>query len=131
MSVKAHPYLGWSLIIALLTAVMAFIIHRITATGSSWAYLVAINIVSLVLFWYDKQVSGRKKADRIPNLVLFGLALVGGSAGALVGIRWLHHKTSRRYAHWRVIVWLSLFAYAALVLSGFVGENECCRAFWR
>ena len=127
---KAYPRLGWGLVAALLTVVIVVVIRRYVDIGLLWAYLLAINLASFLLFGYDKRASSREGATRIPNVILFGLALVGGSAGALAGIRWWGHKTSRDYLWWRAVVWLSLLAYVALIYCGFVDESGRCQETW-
>lgn len=58
-------------------------------------YLVAINIVTFFLFGLDKWKAKRSKW-RIEESTLLGLAAVGGSIGALLGMKAWHHKTLHR-----------------------------------
>lgn len=37
----------------------------------------------------------RKKRYRIPEVVLFGAAIAGGSVGCLLGMHTAHHKTKK------------------------------------
>lgn len=39
----------------------------------------------------------RKKRYRIPEAVLFGVAIAGGSMGCLLGMHTAHHKTKKPY----------------------------------
>ena len=55
-------------------------------------YLILMNATGLVLMLADK-IKARKNLWRIPEKVLLGVALVGGSAGALVGMYAARHKT--------------------------------------
>ena len=55
-------------------------------------YLVAVNVVTFFLYGIDK-VKAKHARWRIPESVLLGLAAIGGSAGALIGMRLWHHKT--------------------------------------
>lgn len=55
-------------------------------------YLLIINALSFLLMLTDKR-KAVKKARRIPEATLLGIAAIGGSLGAVVGMRLFHHKT--------------------------------------
>lgn len=55
-------------------------------------YLLIINAVSWLFMLADKQKAIRK-AWRIPEAALLFLAAVGGSLGALLGMKIFRHKT--------------------------------------
>lgn len=59
-------------------------------------YLAAINLLTFVLFLLDKR-RARRNAWRIREGVLLGLALLGGSAGGLLGMALAHHKVNTPY----------------------------------
>lgn len=56
------------------------------------AYLIIINAAGFLLMLIDKQ-KARRKAWRIPEATLIGVAIVGGSVGSLLGIYTFRHKT--------------------------------------
>ena len=56
------------------------------------AYLVLINAAAFLLMLIDKQ-KARRGAWRIPEATLMGAAILGGSIGAIAGIRLFRHKT--------------------------------------
>lgn len=58
------------------------------------AGLLAVNCWTIVRFWQDKQraIAGER---RIAEADLLGLALIGGSPGALLARRWFRHKTRK------------------------------------
>ena len=58
-------------------------------------YLLIINALGFVIMLADKQRS-RKKLWRIPDSTLLTVAALGGSIGALAGMRVFHHKTRKR-----------------------------------
>ena len=58
-------------------------------------YLLIINALGFVIMLADKQRS-RKKLWRIPESTLLTVAALGGSIGALTGMRVFHHKTRKR-----------------------------------
>jgi len=60
-----------------------------------YIYLVIINVISFICFGIDK-----KKAiihsQRIPERCLFLLSILGGSFGAIIGMKFFHHKTRKK-----------------------------------
>ena len=69
--------------------------------GSPWgwlaAWLILINLITFFVFGFDKLKAKYKEshenARRVPERTLFLLAALGGSVGALLGMRAWHHKT--------------------------------------
>lgn len=57
-------------------------------------YLFIINAVDFLLMLIDKQKAIRNQY-RIPEAVLFGTALAGGSLGCLLGMYTVRHKTKK------------------------------------
>ena len=55
-------------------------------------YLVIINVIAFIIYGIDKR-KAKKHLWRIPEATLIGLALMGGSVGAFLGMRLFHHKT--------------------------------------
>lgn len=55
-------------------------------------YLILINAAAFVLMLADK-LKAKRGAWRIPERVLIGSALLGGSIGALAGMYTFRHKT--------------------------------------
>ncbi len=60
-----------------------------------WFYLVIINVVAFTAFVIDK-LKAQKHQYRIPERVLLGLCLIGGSIGGLFAMYMVHHKTRKR-----------------------------------
>lgn len=58
-------------------------------------YFLAINIVTFLLYGIDKWKAKRARW-RIPESVLLGMAMLGGSIGAWMGMRTWHHKTQHK-----------------------------------
>jgi uncharacterized membrane protein YsdA (DUF1294 family) len=76
--------------------------------------LVALNLFTMLRFWQDKQraVAGER---RIPEADLLGLALIGGSPGALLARRLFRHKTRKQpFSTW-------LFLIVALQAGALIG----------
>ncbi|MDO4519793.1 MAG: DUF1294 domain-containing protein [Eubacteriales bacterium] len=77
-------------------------------------YLLCMNVLGFLVMAADKQ-KARKKAWRIPEKVLFGIAIIGGSIGSWLGMYVFHHKTK----HLRFIIGMPLIVIIQIVL-GFV-----------
>ncbi len=58
-------------------------------------YLMLINLAAFIMYGVDKQKAVRHKW-RIPERTLIGIAVFGGSLGALLGMKAFHHKTKHR-----------------------------------
>ena len=58
-------------------------------------YLIAINVVTFFLYGIDKWKAKRSKW-RISEATLLGLAVIGGSIGAWMGMKVWHHKTMHK-----------------------------------
>lgn len=65
-----------------------------TITGIVSTYLLVINIFTFSVYGADKRraQSGRW---RVPERTLLGLAVIGGSLGAWLGMKTFHHKTQK------------------------------------
>ena len=55
-------------------------------------YLLAVNIVTFLLYGIDKY-KAKKGKWRISEATLLTMAAIGGSIGAWAGMRLWHHKT--------------------------------------
>lgn len=58
-------------------------------------YLCAVNLLAFLLYGLDKSRARRGKW-RIPEATLIGVAVIGGSAGAWLGMKGFHHKTKHK-----------------------------------
>ena len=91
---QKHRYIRFALSLAACAAVvLALILWRLGLTPA-YAYLVSANVMTLLLYGYDKRqavVGG----FRLPELALHLGALCGGSPAALLGQRLFRHKTRK------------------------------------
>jgi len=55
-------------------------------------YLLVVNAVGFTVMLYDKYLA-RNNLWRIPEKSLFGIAILGGSLGCLLGMYAARHKT--------------------------------------
>lgn len=67
---------------------------QMTITNVLYLYVAAVNVVTFFIYGLDKS---KAKAGqwRIPEVHLIFLAIIGGSVGALLGMRVFHHKTRK------------------------------------
>ena len=75
-------------------------------------WLAAINLVTFAVYGIDK-AKAKRGAWRVPEKTLFLLPLLGGSLGALLGMRVFHHKTK----HWYFVWGIPLILLAQLALA--------------
>ena len=72
-------------------------------------YPIVINILAFSLMGTDK-ANARQNKRRIPEATLFLVALLGGSLGSIIGMRFFRHKTK----HWYFAVGMPLILLAQL-----------------
>jgi uncharacterized membrane protein YsdA (DUF1294 family) len=77
------------------------------------AWLAAVNLVTLGYYGFDKSRS-RRSGRRVPEKVLHGLALAGGSPGAYAAMRLFRHKTIK--GRFRLVFWAIVVLQTALVV---------------
>ena len=80
-------------------------------------YLIVINLCAFLLYGIDKWKAKRSKW-RIQEATLLGLAVIGGSVGAWLGMKVWHHKTMHKKFQYGVpailILQLLLLGYFTL-----------------
>lgn len=74
-------------------------------------YLLVVNLITFFLYGIDKKKAIRNRW-RIPEKTLLGMALIGGSIGALSGMQVFRHKTK----HWKFRICVPLFLVVHVVL---------------
>lgn len=90
--------------IIIVLAVKGFIANEITVAFWKFFdthhfflwYLIAVNIITLILFAIDK-INAIEHRSRIRIITLLGLAFIGGSIGAIVAMYAFRHKTRKDY----------------------------------
>lgn len=75
-------------------------------------YLVVMNVLGVAVMWSDKR-RARLHRWRIPEKVLFGMSLLGGSAGTWAGMYLFRHKTK----HWYFVVGMPLILVCQAALA--------------
>ena len=64
-------------------------------------WLAVINLLTFIVYGADRRRAWKGKW-RVPEKTLFLLPLLGGSIGALLGMRVFHHKTKHWYFVWGI-----------------------------
>lgn len=75
-------------------------------------YLVVMNVLGVAVMWSDKR-RARLHRWRIPEKLLFGVSLLGGSAGTWAGMYLFRHKTK----HWYFVVGMPLILVCQAALA--------------
>jgi uncharacterized membrane protein YsdA (DUF1294 family) len=79
-------------------------------------YLIAINVVTFLVYGVDK-VKAKRGSWRISEATLLILAVVGGSIGALFGMKVWHHKTlHKKFKYGLPLILLAQIALIALLV---------------
>ena len=80
-------------------------------------YLIALNIVTFFVYGIDKW-KAKQGSWRISEATLLTLAIIGGSIGALLGMKVWHHKTM----HKKFKYGLPLILLAQIALIYFINK---------
>lgn len=95
-----------------------------TLTGKMvLVYLAVMTLLGFGSMYIDKRKAKHHKW-RIPEKVLFIIAVLGGSLGSNMGMRLCHHKTK----HWYFVVGMPVILLLQIVLL-FLGQYKY-QIFW-
>jgi uncharacterized membrane protein YsdA (DUF1294 family) len=78
------------------------------------AWLVSISVVTFGYYGYDKG-QARRGGRRVPEVVLHGLSVAGGSLGAYAGMHLFRHKTIK--GSFQLFFWFVVVMQVLLVLA--------------
>jgi len=81
-----------------------------------WSYLAFINLISGILFAYDKQAA-RKNRQRIPEATLHSLELVGGVFANIMLMYTLRHKNGKFSYYW--LTWLVIIGWVVILFNSY------------
>ena len=94
---------------------------QITSTNLLYIYVVIINVITFFVYGLDKN-KAKARQWRIPEAQLIFLAVIGGSVGALAGMKVFHHKT--RKPKFRIGVPAILVIQLIIIYFLFSGNEE-------
>jgi uncharacterized membrane protein YsdA (DUF1294 family) len=109
-----HGAVALALSLALTVGLLFLLGFRVEWAPLLACWLVSVNAVAFGYYGYDK---ARAKAarTRVPEVVLHGIALAGGTLGAYAGMRVFRHKTIK--GSFRVVFWLIAVLQVLLVIA--------------
>lgn len=111
-SASASPYLLYSLLGLIATVGISVAAYLNFEVSPPVAYFIGINIAALFFMGLDKSLA-RSAALRMPEAVINVIAVLGGSAGVLLGIQVFRHKT--RKAAFQFVLFIIFIAQFALL----------------
>ena len=83
-------------------------------------YLIVINIVTFLIYGIDKR-KAKQGSWRISEATLLILAVIGGSIGALLGMKvWRHKTMHKKFKYGLPLILLAQIAIIFLVLQDLV-----------
>lgn len=82
-------------------------------------YLAIINIAAFATYAWDKHISKKRNAWRVPEKNLLLLAAIGGSIGALFAMYTLRHKT----LHEKFFIGVPAILILQLILAALLTKN--------
>ncbi len=106
---KQLRYVAVILVIGLTLAMNAGLTTRIESTPWFWfvCYFISVNLVTWIVFYYDKRIAGRQTV-RVPENVLFLLAVAGGLPSTLVAMQVLRHKRAKSAFKIKLFLWFAV-----------------------
>ena len=82
-----------------------------TVNGIITLYLAVMNLTAFAIMGIDKR-KAIKRLWRIPEFTLFIFAIIGGSAGSIIGMKVFRHKTK----HWYFVLGMPLILILQILL---------------
>ncbi len=108
---KQHsPYLIFGVISVIMVG--AIFSYLYTQINPLFAYLIAINASTFLLYGYDKLIAPTKLL-RIPEWNLHGVALLGGSPAGLLAQQFFRHKSIK--GSFQLVYWLIVLLQGGLI----------------
>ena len=89
-----------------------------SARGIIILYYIVVNVIGLLSMAADK-IRAMERRFRIPESVLLIIALIGGAAGSIAGMRLFRHKTRKPlfYVGLPLLLFLHIFLWVVLIVS--------------
>jgi uncharacterized membrane protein YsdA (DUF1294 family) len=97
MGRRTRPEIHHGVVVLSLMVLMVGLLFLVFHLPFTWyhllaAWLLAANLTTFAYYGYDK-ARARSRVSRVPEVVLHGLALAGGTLGAWLGMVVFRHKT--------------------------------------
>ena len=116
---RTNPMTSFTLVGVVLVAALVATLSIYTSLPVVWVYVASISIVAFLLCGYDKTIAGGA-TTRVPERILLGSALIGGTLGLIAGMLLFRHKVSKTsFKGWLflVVVAQALGAYAFYTMN--------------
>lgn len=81
--------------------------------GMIGLYYLCVNIIAFILYGMDKKYA-REGRWRIPEKTLLGIAMIGGAAGAWIGMQTFRHKT--KHMSFRILVPVFVVVHVGIIV---------------
>ena len=82
-----------------------------------YAYFVTLSLIAMVMTVYDKIVAKKPGHERVPEIRLWTVAILGGSVMMYTVMRIIHHKTKHRSFMIRLPLMIAIQFIAAFTLA--------------
>jgi uncharacterized membrane protein YsdA (DUF1294 family) len=116
---QSSPYLKFFLVYMVATSIGFILLMSFAQIQNLYAYLLAANISTFVLFAYDKSIA-KSDRTRVPEKMLHLFTAAGGSVASTFAMALFRHKTQKGsflVIHWGIIIVQASIAY--LFFKGF------------
>lgn len=80
--------------------------------GMIGIYYLCMNIIAFILYGLDKKYA-REGRWRIPEKTLLSIAMIGGAAGAWIGMQAFRHKT--KHLSFRILVPVLVVVHVGII----------------
>ena len=110
--IRRHLLIGFLLATALAGLVWFFLFRSWSTSAFVIAWFAGITPTTFFYYGYDKQ-RAKIGSGRIPEAVLHGLSVMGGSLGAYAGMKWFRHKTIK--GRFRILFWGIVILQVAII----------------
>jgi uncharacterized membrane protein YsdA (DUF1294 family) len=108
------PYWLFSLVAVAIVLIVALPLAVLLNWSWLWCYLIGINVATFALYGFDKS-SARRDSRRVPEVVLHGAELLGGTPAAFIAQRVFHHKTQK--GSYQLRFWLIVAVQVIVVFT--------------
>lgn len=92
MGYSKQPKRDFSILALVLIGILALLLWIVTRWFFYWPWIIAATIVTFFFYGIDKK-NAQTNGNRIPEIVLHGMTLIGGVFGGWLGLGVFRHKT--------------------------------------
>jgi len=114
---RIRPQTFHAVVALCITVVLMLLLLLLIRPAFGWGWylglwLLSINATAFGYYGYDKR-QAKVSGPRVPEVVLHGLAVVGGSLGAYAGMQIFRHKTIK--GPFRIVFWFTVVLQIMLI----------------